>query len=106
RVLDGEDLRRVGDGGYALAARARQIRDGLHAKPRFAERDLLAIQLDDRALLLQPWHALLLQRATAARTPALQELASAATRWEGRASIDSVSYRLVRGWRLAVHERI
>ena len=106
RVLDGEDLRRVGDGGYALGARAAQIRDALQATSRFGERDLLSIQLDDRALLLQPWHALLLERAKATRTPALQALAAASATWEGRASIDSVSFRLVRGWRLAVHERI
>ena len=106
RVLDGEDLRRVGDGGYALGARAKQIRDGLQAKTRFGEHDLLAIQLDDRALFLQPWHRLLLERAKATRTPALQALAAASATWEGRASIDSVSFRLVRGWRLAVHERI
>ena len=106
RVLDGEDLRRVGDGGYVLGARALQIRDGLQAKPRLGERDLLAIQLDDRALFLQPWHALLLERANAAQSPALRELATAAARWEGRASIDSVSFRIVRSWRLAVHKRI
>lgn len=106
RVLDGEDLRRVGDGGYALGARAKQIRDSLQAKARFGERDLLAIQLDDRALFLQTWHALLLERAKAARTPALEALAAASASWEGRASVDSVSFRLVRGWRLAVHERI
>ena len=106
RILDGEDLRRLGDGGYALGARALQIRDSLQAKPRFDERDLLAIQLDDRALLLQPWHALLLERANAAETPALAALAAASTRWEGRASVDSVSFRIVRGWRQAVHKRI
>ena len=106
RVLVGEDLRRVGDGGYVLGARALQIRDGLQAKPRLGERDLLAIQLDDRALFLQPWHALLLERANAAQSPALRELATAAARWEGRASIDSVSFRIVRSWRLAVHKRI
>ena len=106
RVLDGEDLRRVGDGGYVLGARAAQIRDALQANARFGERDLLAIQLDDRALFLQPWHALLLERANAAQSPALRELATAAARWEGRASIDSVSFRIVRSWRLAVHKRI
>jgi penicillin amidase len=106
RVLDGEDLRRVGDGGYALGARGAQIRDGLQAKTRIGERELLAIQLDDRALLLQPWHALLLERAKVARTPALQALAAASATWEGRASVDSVSFRLVRAWRLAVHEHI
>ena len=106
RILDSDDLARIGDGGYALGARALQIRDGLQTKSRFGERDLLAIQLDDRALFLQPWHALLLERADAARTPALHELAAAAAHWGGRASTDSVSFRIVRGWRLAVHKRI
>lgn len=106
RVLDGDMLQRVGDGGYVLGARAAQIRDALQGKQRVGERDLLAIQLDDRALLLTPWHGLLEERANAARTPALQALANAATHWEARASTASVSYRIVREWRLAVHARI
>ena len=106
RTLEGEDLQRVGDGGTALGARARQIRDGLFAKSTFSERDLLAIQLDDRALFLQRWHALLGERAALAKTPALSTLAKAAKAWEGRAIPQSVSYRIVRAWRLAVHARI
>ena len=106
RLLDGADLQRVGDGGYAHGARALQIRDGLHARQRFTERDLLAIQLDDRALFLQPWWTLLRERAAAAKTPALGDLARAAQRWDGRASAESVSFRLVRAWRIAVNTRI
>lgn len=106
RVVDGDTLQRVGDGGYVLGARAAQIRDALQGKQRVGERDLLAIQLDDRALLLTPWHGLLEERAKAARTPALQALANAAAHWEARASTGSVSYRIVREWRLAVHARI
>jgi penicillin amidase len=106
RVADGEALQRIGDGGYAHGARAAQIRDGLQARQRFDERDLLAIQLDDRALFLQPWWALLRERAGAAKTPALAALAHAASRWDERASVDSVSFRIVRAWRLAVNARI
>lgn len=107
RVLDGDALARVGDGGYALGARAQQIRDGLFARERFAEPDLLAIQLDDRALFLQRWWQLLQDEAK--RQPAdasLKALAEAGGTWEGAARVDSVSYRLVRAWRLAVHARI
>ncbi|WP_062354922.1 penicillin acylase family protein [Pseudoxanthomonas mexicana] len=107
RVLDGASLARVGDGGYALGARAKQIRDGLLAKDRFTEQDLLAIQLDDRALFLQRWWQLLQDEAK--RQPAnasIKALADAGKTWEGVASVDSVSYRLVRAWRLAVHARI
>jgi len=106
RVVDGARLARIGDGGYANGARARQIRDDLFAKDRFAERDLLAIQLDDRALFLQRWWTLLRQSDGAAKAPALHELASAASTWQGRASADSTSYRIVRAWRLAVHDRL
>jgi penicillin amidase len=106
RVAGGDALVALGDGGYAFAARAKQIRDGLYARPRFDERDLLAIQLDDRALFLGEWQRLLQDTARRAKSPALRELASAASRWEGRATPDSVSYRIVRGWRRAVHERI
>lgn len=107
RTLDGAALAQVGDGGYALGARARQIRDGLFARQQFAERDLLAIQLDDRALFLHPWWRLLQERsATTADQSAMRELASAARTWQGRASTDSVSFRIARAWRLAVHERL
>jgi penicillin G amidase len=106
RTLDAAALAQVGDGGYALGARARQIRDGLFARERFDERALLAIQLDDRALFLARWHGLLRDSAARAKTPALKELAAAAKTWEGRASDESVSYRIVRAWRLAVNERI
>ena len=106
RTLDGAALAQVGDGGFAFAARAKQIRDGLFARERFSERDLLAVQLDDRALLLGEWHGLLRDAAARAKTPALTELSAASKRWEGRASPDSVSYRIVRAWRLAVHERV
>lgn len=106
RTLDGAALQEVGDGGYALGARAKQIRDDLFAKQRFTERDLLAVQLDDRALFLQRWWTLLRAQAARADSPALADLAKAAQRWEGRASPQSVSYRIVRAWRLAVHARI
>jgi penicillin amidase len=106
RLLDGAALDSVGDGGYALGARAQQIRTRLFAKTRFNERDLLAIQLDDRAVFLQRWWQLLRERSNAASSPALDALAGTASSWQGRASTDSVSYRIVRAWRLAVNARL
>lgn len=106
RLLDGDALALVGDAGYANGARARQIRDALREKDRFTEADLLAIQLDDRALFLQRWHQALQAEATRSGSAALKALAAASAEWDGRASADSVSFRLVRGWRLAVIERI
>jgi penicillin amidase len=107
RAVDGAFLRRIGDGGYVTAVRARMIRDALLARPRFAERDLLAVQLDDRSLFLQRWHALLQREAARPEAGAsLRALAAAASRLEPRASPDAVAYRLVRAWRERVHDRI
>lgn len=106
RTMDGEALAKIGDGGNAFGARARQIRNDLFARERFIERDLLAVQLDDRALYLTQWWTLLRDTAARTKSPALSELSEASKRWEGRASVDSVSYRIVRAWRLAVHARV
>ncbi|MET0328994.1 MAG: penicillin acylase family protein [Luteimonas sp.] len=107
RVVDGEDFARIGNGGAALGIRAWQIRDGLQARDRFTEQDLLAIQLDDRAILLSHWRDLLADVAGDADDgSALQALAAASSDWNGHAGIDSAGYRLVRAWRLAVHARI
>ena len=106
RVVDGAALQAIGDGGYVLGARGMQIRDALFATDRFDEQALLAIQLDDRALFLERWWRLLRDEAARAPSPHLVAMLDADGTWEGHASIDSTSYRLVRAWRLAVLERI
>ena len=106
RVVDGEALARVGDGGYAFGARQQQIRDLLLARDTFTEHDLLAIQLDARALVLDRWWRLLDGLPPHDDAPALLELATAAADWNARAEVESVGYRIVRAWRLAVHARI
>ncbi|HSC47839.1 MAG TPA: penicillin acylase family protein, partial [Gammaproteobacteria bacterium] len=60
RVVDGAMLAAVGDGGYDLGARAGQIRDDLLGRDALEPADLLAIELDDRALFLARWRTLLL----------------------------------------------
>ncbi len=107
RVVDAEALALIGDGGYDLGARQRQIRDDLQAASHFSEADLLAIQLDDRALFLQRWRELY-EKALAAASddPALAPLRDLQARWDGRASAESVSYRLARGLRSIVLERV
>ena len=106
RTLDGAALAAAGDGGYDLGARAKQIRDDLTAKNRFSEKDLHAIQLDDRSLFLQPWWQFLQEQSKRTPTPAMQSLAKAATPWNERATADAVAYRIVRAWRQAVLARI
>jgi penicillin G amidase len=102
RVVDGEALRVVGDGGYYLGARAWQIREDLMALEQATPRDLLAVQLDDRALLLERWRGLLLRVLTPEATkghPGRAEMRRLLeTTWTGRASAGSAAYRLV--WEL------
>ena len=106
RTVDEEQLDMLGDAGYANGARARQIRDDLFSHQQFSERDLMAIQLDDRAVFLQRWWQLLRDQAKTSRDPTWVEFEGATRTWEGRASPDSTSYLLVREWRLAVLDRI
>lgn len=106
RVVGGEPEALVGDGGYAFGARQQQIRDLLFAGRSYTEQDLLAIQLDTRALVLDRWWHLLKGLPPRADAPALLALAAAAADWNAHAEIDSAGYRLVRAWRLAVHARI
>lgn len=109
RVTDGEALDLVGDGGYDLGARARQIRDGLFAKETFAPADMLDIQYDDRALFLEPWRDLLLDvlnEETVAADAQLAEFRTLVAEWIPRAAPESVGYRLVRAFRLEVQAQV
>jgi penicillin amidase len=113
RVVDGEleatmgdDEVDVGAGGYDIGARARQIRDDLLALAHPAtEADMLAIQLDSRALFLARWRDLLLKvideqaiNASATR----REFRVLVSEWKPEATPDAVGYRLVRMFRAKV----
>ena len=109
RVTDGEALRIIGDGGYDLGARAKQIRDSLFAEDTFSPEDMLAIQYDDRALFLAPWRDLLLEILDddlVGEDEVLIEYRVLLQNWIPRAAPESVGYRLVRAFRLEVRRRL
>ena len=116
RITEDPWLARIGDGGYDLGARAGQIRDDLRVPRKasatgepapFTPADMLAIQLDDRALFLEHWKDLLsLELKRMDPSPMRDKLQKAMGDWSGAASIDSVAYRLVRAWRLEVIDRV
>ena len=97
----------IGEGGYADGIRARIIRDRLNGISRATPEDMLAVQLDNSALFHERWRTLLLEyvltpetvRADSRRAEFRRLVESS---WEGRAALDSVGYRLVRGFRAAV----
>ncbi|MDB6094937.1 MAG: Penicillin amidase [Verrucomicrobia bacterium] len=107
RVVGGAALAAMGDGGFASAPRAIQIRDRLLPLEKAVPRDLQAIQLDDRALFLAPWQqrllAVLTPEAVAAKK-SRAEFRRLVEKWEGRAGPESVSYRLVRAFRTRTAE--
>ncbi len=81
----------IGDGGYDLGARARQIHQRLLATPKFDEKSLGAIHFDDEAIFMKPWAARM--AAVSASRPEVMALLNT---WNGRADADQSAYRLIR----------
>jgi penicillin amidase len=118
RVFSGNQ-RKLGSEAYltlaavsgSFGARARQIGDALAVLTNATAADMLAIQLDDRALLLEPWRELLLAtlrhpNATEIFTNDLPVIVDYVSNWNGRATPDSVAYRLLRGFRVTCFEHV
>ncbi len=110
-VVDGAMLGLIGDGGYAEGIRARIIRDRLMGIERATTNQMLDVQMDDSALFLDRWRTLALttldSRAASSGAGPLQGSRAEfrkllETTWTGRASPDSVAYRLVRTFRAQV----
>jgi len=109
-VVSGAPLAVLGEGGYADGIRARIIRDRLMRIDKATPADLLSVQLEDRALFLERWRSLLLNALTPqaaqadARRAEFRRLVEST--WTGRASTDSVAYRLVKSFRAAVVKQV
>ncbi|MBD1582710.1 penicillin acylase family protein [Pseudoalteromonas sp. S16_S37] len=108
RVVSVTEHQRFGDGGYALGARAQQIRDRLNEKSQFTEQDFNQLQQDNEARFLMPWHTHLTQLLSGASQEQalfgedLQHLQN----WQGCACANSVGYTLVRRFRSALINEI
>ena len=111
RVVGDEMLKKIGNGGYALGARSQQIRDDLFAAEQFDEKALLEIGLDDRALFLERWKTFLLEQVLSKKALANNKEfheAKALLLKEKTltASTNSVSYRLVRNFRINLRDLV
>ncbi|MCF6437314.1 penicillin acylase family protein [Pseudoalteromonas sp. MMG022] len=104
RVMSVTDHQRFGDGGYALGARAQQIRDRLQGKQQFNERGFNQLQQDNEALFLTPWHEHLTQLLNASEQSKQQYAADLKylAAWQACACAESVGYTLVKHFRAAV----
>jgi len=111
RVVGGEMVKKLGNGGYALGARSKQIRDNLFTQNKFDEQSLLQIGLDDQAVFLQRWQQFILNTVLTNQVLAqhnnFQQVKELLEKpGELRASIDSVSYRLVRNFRINLRDKV
>ena len=116
RQVDGELERVLGNDeaasgmSYEHGSRVRQIRDGLLALGRPATpADMLAIQLDDRALFLERWQRLLLatlDEDAVRNHPKRAELRRLVADWTPRAAPDAVGYRMVRAFRNGTRDAV
>lgn len=111
RQLMGAGAELIGDGGFDLGVRTHQVRADLSALgPRTDVAAVYAIGLDDRAIFMAGWR----ERALAALDPAalagqpqraeLRRLLEQS--WTGRASVDSVGYRIARAYLYALHDLV
>jgi penicillin amidase len=112
RQLGGAGSEAIGDGGVDLGARQRQLRDDVTALGAGTdEAGVYGVGLDDRALYLAPWRDRALQ-ALAGDTDAASNLRRdefkrlLESTWTGRASVDSVAYRLTRGFVASLYLRL
>jgi penicillin amidase len=112
RQLAGPGYAAIGDGGADLGARQRQVRDSVAALgPSTDEASVYSVGLDDRALYLAPWRDRALQALAgdtdAAAHPKRDEFKRLLeSTWTGRASIDSVAYRLTRAFVGSLYARL
>ena len=93
RVVGGDMLARIGDAGYASAARTHQIHDRLTKLENATPADLLAIELDDRADYVARWQPLMRRGLAKAGATTAESMVAA---WSGRAAVDDAGYRLLR----------
>jgi penicillin amidase len=109
RVVGGNDAGLIGDDGMDRGARAAQIKADLHeARGPYTPLSSLSIQLDDRALFLERWRALMIEVVERVRTRGghdQDEVHGVLARWSGHAAPSDSAYRLVNAFRLQVEAR-
>jgi penicillin amidase len=94
----------VGEGGFDLGARAAQIRDRLRAAPRFDEKGLYAVQLDDESRFLKRWADM--AKSAMLRDAKVDAIADELKRWNGRADANQTGHRIARAVRQRIQEQL
>jgi penicillin amidase len=101
RQLLGEGAQAIGDGGFDIGARNKQVTDDLLALGEKTDHYAVhGVGLDDRALFIAPWRERAIKaldveavKGKPLRAEFLEQLEKG---WTARASVDSTGYRLAR----------
>jgi len=109
RQLAGPEAEVLGDAGFDLGARTRQLRDKLaQLGPKADVAAVFGAALDDRALYMAGWRvralAALDDTAVAGHPQRRDFRRLLQTGWDGHASIGSVGYRLAQQFRWSLHD--
>lgn len=109
RQLAGPGAEVLGDAGFDLGARARQLSDTLaQLGPKAGVPAVFAAALDDRALYVAGWRRRVLDAlddaAVAGHPQRLAFRRLLQTGWDGHASVGSVGYRLAQQFRWSLHD--
>jgi penicillin amidase len=109
RQLAGAGAELIGDGGFDLGARTHQVRDNLTALgPKTDVKKVYDIMLDDRAIFLAAWReraiAVLDAAAVKNQSGRAKALALLKDSWSGKASVDSVGYRITRAFMYKLYD--
>ena len=109
RQLAGPEADVLGDAGFDLGARTRQLRDRLaQLGPKADVAAVFGAALDDRALYMAGWREralAALDDAAVAGHPQRREFRRLLqTGWDGHASVGSVGYRLAQQFRWSLHD--
>ena len=115
RQLAGAGAELIGDGGFDLGARTHQVRDDLTALgPKTDVAAVYGVTLDDRAIFIGRWRERAIAAlsapdaggtsAIAGHTQRAEALRLLKDSWSGHASVDSVGYRIARGYMFALYD--
>jgi len=111
RQLMGPGAAVIGDGGFDLGARNHQVRDDLRLLGVKTDvKSVYGVMLDDRAIFMADWRdraiVALGDPVVAGHPQRAEFLRLLKTGWTGHASVDSVGYRLARGFEYALYDML
>ncbi|MCH2155107.1 MAG: penicillin acylase family protein [Opitutales bacterium] len=108
RIVGGEALQTVGDGGYAMPARQFQIHDRLHRSESIGIDENAAAIMDSRVFAMNPWRDILVEflEQMPDISPNEATILDIAKKWDGSADASSAAYRVIREFRGGIMDRM